>query len=313
MKIFIFTIISVFLICFLIPFTTFSQSQQVSKIQTLLEKEYLYFENLCKYLHSHPELSFQEKETAERMEQELKKIGFAVTKNVGGYGVVGVLKNGDGPTIMVRADMDALPVEEQTGLDYASKVRTKDDQGNEVNVMHACGHDIHMTVFIGTARLLNQMKNDWQGTIVMVAQPAEERGGGAKAMLTDGLFSKFPRPDYAVALHVSPTLPAGSVGLVEGYALANVDAVDVTIFGVGGHGAVPEATIDPVVLSARLVLALQTIVSRELAPINPAVVTVGSIHGGTKHNIIPEEVHLQLTVRSYSDEVRDHIMKSIKK
>lgn len=283
------------------------------KITDLVQRELPQLEALYQHLHAHPELSFHEQATSARMATELEEAGFEVTRNVGGYGVVGVMRNGKGPTVMVRTDMDALPVREETGLSYASSVRAKDENGNEVGVMHACGHDMHMSVFVGTARVLHQMRGDWRGTLVMIAQPAEEKGGGARAMLADGLFTRFPRPDYALALHVSPTLPAGSVGIVPGYALANVDAVDIVVRGVGGHGAIPNAAIDPVVLAARVILALQTIVSREIPPIEPAVVTVGSIHGGTKHNIIPEEVRLQLTLRSYSDRVRNQTIAAIKR
>jgi hippurate hydrolase len=223
------------------------------------------------------------------------------------------MENGDGPTIMVRADMDALPVKEETGLDYASTVTTEDRLGVNVPVMHACGHDVHMTSIIGAARVLASMKDAWSGTLVLIAQPAEERGGGAIAMLGDGLFDKFPRPEAAVALHVDSSLQTGKVGFVPGYAMANVDSVDIKIRGVGGHGAYPHRTKDPIVIAAQVILSLQTIVSRELSPTDPAVVTVGSIHGGTKHNVIPNEVDLQLTVRSYSDETRDHIMASIER
>ncbi len=285
----------------------------LDKIQKLVQKEYPYLDQLYRYLHTHPELSFHEKNTATKLAQELRNLGFQVTENVGGYGFVAVLKNGQGPTVLVRTDLDALPVEEKTGLEYASKVRTKDDQGNEVPVMHACGHDAHMTVFIGTARVLSALKDSWRGTLVMIGQPAEEKGAGAKAMLADGLFTRFPRPDYCLALHVNAGLPAGTVGYRGGYALANVDAVDITIRGVGGHGAYPHTTKDPVVLAAQVILALQTIVSREIPPIEPAVVTVGSIHGGTKHNIIPDQVHLQLTLRSYSDAVRNQTIEAIKR
>lgn len=282
-------------------------------LQIYVNEHYAYLDQLYKHLHANPELSFHEEQTAARIAQELKNLGFEVTPNVGVHGLVGVMRNGEGPTVLVRTDLDALPVEEMTGLDYASKVRTKDDQGNEVGVMHACGHDVHMTVFVGTARLLSQLKESWRGTLVMIGQPAEEKGAGAKAMLADGLFTRFPRPDYCLALHVNASLPAGKVGYCEGYALANVDAVDITIRGVGGHGAYPHTTKDPVVIAAQVVLALQTIVSREIAPIEPAVVTVGSIHGGTKHNIISDEVHLQLTLRSYSDEVRNQTIAAIKR
>jgi len=227
--------------------------------------------------------------------------------------MVGILKNGQGPTVMIRADLDGLPVTEETGLEYSSHVRVKDDQNREVGVMHACGHDVHMTCFIGTARLLSQMKNRWQGTLLMVGQPAEERSAGARAMLADGLFQKFPRPDYALALHSDAGLEAGKVGVCEGNALAGTDIVNLTIRGISGHGAYPYMTRDPIVLSAQVIMALQTIVSREIRALDPAVVTVGSIHGGTKHNIIPNEVQLQLTTRYYSDAVRAHILESIER
>lgn len=273
-----------------------------------------------KYLHSHPELSYQEAETASTLARELRRLGFEVTENVGdygradrtSYGLVAVMRNGEGPTVMVRTDMDALPVEEKTGLPYASRVRVKGDSG-EVGVMHACGHDVHMASFLGTARILSQLEDRWAGTLVLIGQPAEERGAGARAMLKDGLYTRFPRPDLALALHTSASLEAGKVGYRQGYVLANVDSVDITIRGAGGHGAYPQATKDPIVLAAQVVLALQTIVSREVGPLDPAVVTVGSIHGGTKHNIIPDEVHLQLTVRSYKAEVRQKILSAIER
>jgi hippurate hydrolase len=290
-----------------------AEDGRYADLRSRIDAVYPDLDRLYKHLHSNPELSFQEEKTAARIAAELKNLGFDVTQNVGGHGLVGVLKNGEGPTVLVRTDLDALPVEEKTGVEYASKVITKDDQGNDVPVMHACGHDVHMTVFVGTARLLVQLKDQWRGTLVMIGQPAEERGAGARAMIADGLFTRFPRPDYALALHVSASLPAGTVGYRPGYALANVDAVDITIRGAGGHGAYPHTTKDPVVMAAQTVLALQTIVSREIAPIEPAVVTVGSIHGGTKHNIIPDEVRLQLTLRSYSDEVRNHTIAAIRR
>lgn len=268
---------------------------------------------LYQHLHSHPELSFQEEKTSQRIAQELRQAGFEVKEKVGGYGVVGVLRNGRGPTILFRTDMDALPVEEQTGLAYASKVKTTDPDGKEVPVMHACGHDVHMTSFIGSARVMSAIKAQWRGTLVFIGQPAEERGRGARAMLKDELFIRFPKPDFALALHVAPDMPVGTVGYVPGYALANVDSVDITIRGVGGHGAFPHATKDPIVLAAETVLALQTVVSREISPTEPAVLTVGSIHGGTKHNIIPGEVHLQLTLRSYTDQVRRQMIAAIKR
>jgi amidohydrolase len=268
---------------------------------------------LYESLHANPELSLQEERTAATISQELSRLGFAVTQGVGGHGVVGVLRNAAGPTVLVRTDMDALPVTEATGLPYASTVRVRDGQGREVGVMHACGHDAHMTVFLGTARVLAALRERWRGTLVMVAQPAEERGLGAKAMLDDGLFSRFPRPDFCVAEHVTPALAVGQVGVVEGYAFANVDSVDVTIRGVGGHGASPNKTKDPIVMAAQFVNAVQTIVSRRIDPVDPAVVTVGSIHGGTAYNIIPDEVRLQLTVRSYTPEVRRQVMEEIER
>lgn len=271
-----------------------------------LVKLYLYF-------HKNPELSFQEKETGDRFAKELEEIGCEVTKNVGGYGVVGILKNGDGPTVMVRADFDALPITELTGQSYASTKKVKNENGVMVGVMHACGHDVHMTSLIGTARYLADNKDRWAGTVMFIGQPAEERGAGAKAMLAEGLFTKWKKPDFALALHVNSTLPSGKIAFRAGYAMANVDSVDIEVFGRGGHGAYPHATVDPIVLSAKLILDLQTIVSREVKPIEPAVVTVGSIHGGTKHNIIPDSVHLQLTVRSYSDEVRAQVLAAIKR
>ncbi|QSX30601.1 amidohydrolase [Shewanella cyperi] len=278
----------------------------VSQSMPALEQLYL-------QLHQHPELSYQEKTSGQTMAKELKRLGFKVTSEFGGHGVVAILENGAGPTIMIRADMDALPVTEETGKAYASKVTTVDANNNQVGVMHACGHDIHMTSLVGTAEQLVKHKDQWHGTLMLVGQPAEEVGGGAKAMLQQGLFSQFPTPDKVLGLHVSANLPAGSVGIVPGYALANVDSVDISIKGKGGHGAYPHTTIDPVVLAARTVLALQTIPSREISPLEPNVVTVGSIHGGSKHNIISDEVKLQLTLRSYNPQVREQQIEAIKR
>jgi amidohydrolase len=290
-----------------------SQNPIQDSIKSTVTQEYSSLFELYKHLHSHPELSLHEKETAKRMANELRKVGCEVTEKVGGHGVVGVFKNGSGPTVLVRCDMDALPVKEQTELPYASKVTTKDDTGNEVSVMHACGHDIHMTAITGVARVLTQLRDRWSGTLVFIAQPAEEKGDGAKKMLADGLFTRFPKPNFCLALHDSAELPTGSVGYVEGYALANVDSVDITVRGVGGHGAYPHTTKDPVVLASQIVVALQTIVSREIPPTEPAVVTVGSFHAGTKHNIIPAEAKLQLTLRSYTDEVRAQTIEAVKR
>jgi hippurate hydrolase len=242
------------------------------EIKSSANQEYPSLEQLYKHLHTNPELSLYEEKTAVRIAEELEKAGITVTRNVGGHGVVGVLKNGNGPIVLVRTDLDALPVTENTGLEYASNVRVKDDQGNEVGVMHACGHDVHMTSFIGIARLLSQLKDKWRGTLVFIGQPAEERGGGARKMLTDGLFTRFPKPNYCLAWHVDASLPAGTVGHCEGYALANVNSVDITIRGIGGHGAYPRTAKDPVVIAAQTIMALQTIVSREMKPIDPAVV-----------------------------------------
>lgn len=283
-----------------------------SEISRVLLKELPSLKELYIDLHKTPELSSFEKITSKKMERELRKAGFTITNSVGGYGVVGIIKNGPGKVIMVRADMDALPITEKTGLPYNSKVKTKDNNGNEVGVMHACGHDIHMSVFTGTARVLAKLKDKWSGTLMMVAQPAEETGVGAKAMLADGLFERFPRPDYILALHDGP-IPAGTVASKPGYILANVDSVNIEVKGIGGHGAAPETTKDPVVLASQIVLALQTIVSREVAPNKKAVVTVGSIHGGTKHNIIPDRVYLKLTVRSYEQYIRKNILSAIKR
>ena len=264
-------------------------------------------------LHQNPELSFQEEETSQKLAQLLKDMGFEVTPEVGGFGVVAVFENGPGKTLMIRADMDALPLEEKTGAKYASKKKSINQVGAEVFTMHACGHDIHMTSLIGTAQNLIKMREDWSGTVVLNLQPAEERGSGARAMIRDGIFERFPRPDFNLALHVSADLPAGKVAYVPGWAMANVDSMDIIVKGIGGHGAYPHKTIDPIVLSAQLINNIQTIRSREISPLDAAVVTVGSIHGGTKHNIIPSEVRLQLTLRSYTDEVRNNTISSIKR
>ena len=287
--------------------------QQMASLDALLQPEQQSLDALYKHLHANPELSYHEKETAARLAAELTKAGFTVATGIGGHGIVGVMKNGAGKTVLVRTDLDALPVTEKTNLPYASKIRAKDEQGNDVGVMHACGHDIHMTAFVGTARLLARLKNQWSGTVVMIGQPAEERGGGAQAMLKDGLFTRFPRPDYCLALHTDAALQTGRIGYREGPVMASVDSVDVTIRGVGGHGAYPHLTKDPVMIAAQFVMALQTIVSREVRPIDAAVVTVGSIHGGTKHNIIPDQVDLQLTVRSYTEQTREQILTSIRR
>lgn len=282
-------------------------------IQKLVEADYPYLKELYLHLHQNPELSFYETKTAKRMADELRGLGFTVTEKIGGNGVVGVLKNGTGPTVMVRTDMDALPIVEETGLPYASTVTTEDELGNEVGVMHACGHDTHMTSWVGAARNLVKMKDRWSGTLVFIGQPAEERNGGAKNMLDAGLYQKFPKPDYVIGLHAAPNVPAGKVGVKSEYSFAFTDFMDITVFGRGGHGAYPQTTIDPVVLSAKIIMALQTIVSREISPLEPAVVTVGAIHGGAKGNVIPNEVKLELTMRCYNDAVREQIIEKIKR
>ena len=268
---------------------------------------------LYKELHANPELSYQEYETSKKLASLLESIGYQVTRNVGGNGVVALLENGDGNTVMFRADMDGLPVEEKTGASYASKNKVKNLEGEEVFTMHACGHDVHMTVLIGVAEYLYKNKDTWQGKLLLVLEPAEEVSGGARNMIKDGLFTKFPRPDFNLAFHVSASLQAGKVGYLPGWAMANVDSVDITVKGLGGHGAYPHTTKDPIVIAANIVTQLQTIVSRQIAPTDPAVVTVGSIHGGTKHNVIPNEVKLQLTLRSYTDEVRNQTLSSIER
>lgn len=266
---------------------------------------------LYKDLHAHPELSFQEVETARKLAAHARAMGFEVTEGVGKTGVVAVMKNGDGPTVMLRADMDGLPVIEQTGLAYASKVRAVAQNGTETGVMHACGHDTHMASWIGTAQLLSDRRNEWSGTLVMILQPAEEIGLGAKAMLDDGLYTRFPKPDYVLAFHDAAQFPAGQIGYTKGFALANVDSVDIVVPGVGGHGAYPHTTKDPIVIASSIVMRLQTLVSRELNPTDSAVVTVGSFQAGAKHNIIPDEARLQLTVRSYSDATRKQLLDGI--
>lgn len=268
---------------------------------------------LYRHLHSHPELSFKEAETSKRIAEELRAAGAEVTSGIGKYGVVGVVKNGEGPTVLVRCDLDALPVTEATGLPFASTVTTKDDEGNTVGVMHACGHDMHMTVLVGTARWLAEHKDRWSGTVLLIGQPAEERIGGAKAMLADGLYERFPKPDFALALHVVEDLEAGKVSYCTGPAFASSTSLDLLVRGKGGHGASPHKTVDPIVLAAELIVDVQTIVSREIRPIDPAVITVGSIHGGTKHNIIPSDVRLQLTLRAFSEEVRTQLIDGIER
>src|SRR5580700_1841190 len=262
-------------------------------------------------LHEHPELSGHETQTAANLAARLRSVGFEVTEHVGGTGIVAVLKNGAGPTVMLRTELDALPVEEKTGLSYASKVHTKDDAGRDVPVMHACGHDLHMASILGTAAVMAHSKDTWHGTLMLIGQPAEETIGGAEGMLADGLLTRFPKPDVAVAMHVGNLLPAGKVGIVPGVYNTNADSLRITIYGKGGHGASPQSTIDPIVIAARTVLALQTITSREVKPGEMAVVTVGYIQAGTKNNVIPDQAELGLTVRTRKADVRQQVLAAI--
>jgi hippurate hydrolase len=295
-------------------------AQQLS-LDAMIDRDIAAWLTTYRNLHTAPELSHREEKTSAFVAGELRKLGFTVTERIGkfqnaqwnGYGVVAVMKNGPGPTVLVRTELDALPVEEKTGLAYASLVKTKNDAGVEVSVMHACGHDMHMTSFLGTAKMLTELKSRWSGTLIMLGQPAEETGDGANAMLRDNLYTNFPKPDFAIALHDKPELETGKVGYTPGYAMASATSIDIKIRGVGGHGSAPETTKDPIVVAAQVVMALQTIVSRENSPLDPAVVTVGSIHGGTRYNIIPDEVNLQLTVRTYKEDVRKRILASIER
>ena len=262
-------------------------------------------------LHQNPELSSHETQTAAKLASRLRAAGYEVTDHIGGTGIVAILKNGAGPTIMLRTELDALPVEEKTGLPYASKVHAQDDSGRDVPVMHACGHDLHMATLLGTAEVMAHSKQTWHGTLLLIGQPAEETVSGAKKMVEDGLLTRFPRPDAGVALHVGNNFPAGKVAVISGYSYASADALRITIYGKGGHGAMPQSTIDPVVIAARTVLSLQTIVSREVKPGDAAVLTVGYIQAGTKNNIIPDQAELGLTVRAYKPEVRQQILAAI--
>ena len=280
---------------------TQAQAAELERFWQRAEPGYI---ELYRELHRHPELALQEEKTSERAAEQLRRFGYEVTTRVGGFGVVALLKNGPGRTVLVRADMDGLPVAEDTGLAYASKQRVLDPSGHEVPLMHACGHDLHLTNLLATAEWLAAQKASWRGTLMIVAQPAEEIGEGARRMIADGLFERFARPDYALALHVEPELASGHVGIVSGWAAANTDSVDIDLYGRGGHGSRPQDAVDPIVMAAQYITALQTLVSRRNDPLQPAVITVGSIHGGSKHSIIPDSVHLQLTVRSYSDATR---------
>jgi amidohydrolase len=264
-------------------------------------------------LHQTPELSSHETQTAAKLAGKLRALGYDVTEHVGGTGIVAIMKNGAGPTVMLRTELDALPVEEKTGLQYASHVHTKDDAGHDVPVMHACGHDLHIASLYGTAEIMARSKDTWHGTLMLIGQPAEETITGAKAMIADNFLTHFPKPDVGVALHTSNELPSDEVGVASGYRYANADSLRVTVYGRGGHGSAPNTTIDPVVIAAKIVLGLQTIVSREIKPGEPAVITVGYLQAGTKNNIIPDTAQLGITVRSYKPEVKDHLLKAIER
>lgn len=285
-----------------------------STLRQAVEADYAaHLGDLFDHFHRNPELSFREVETAARLSAELRAVGVEVTEGVGGTGIVGLLRNGEGPLVLVRADMDGLPIEEQSGLANASQARQADITGEEVPVMHACGHDVHITSLVGTARRLVALKDHWSGTVMLIGQPAEERIGGAKAMLEDGLYDRFGVPDYALALHVQAGQPAGKVTVEGGLIASSSDSVDITVRGIGAHGAAPHMGKDPVLVASQIVVALQSLVSRELSPLEPGVVTVGSIHGGFKHNIIPDQVKLQLTVRSDSEETRAKLLAGIER
>jgi len=288
-----------------------SRARRDMRIDEWVDRELPELLEVYRHLHANPELSLEETKTSALVAMSLREAGYSVETGIGGHGVLGILSNGLGPTLLIRGDMDGLPITESTGLAYASSVRTKNAEGVVVGVMHACGHDVHVTNLLGTARLLSEMRGAWRGTLVILAQPAEELGLGALRMIEEGLFEKIPSPDYGLALHVAAELPAGSIGYVSGWAAANVDSVEIKVHGRGGHGARPHETIDPVVTASYLVTALQTIVSRRIDPSEPAVVTVGSIHGGSKGSVISDEVQLALTVRSYSDETRHELLRLI--
>jgi hippurate hydrolase len=284
-------------------------SQAVPEIAAL-EPE---IEGLYRDLHEHPELAFHEERTASALAERLRALGFEVTTGVGQTGLVAILRNGSGPVVMLRTELDALPIEEKTGLPFASKSKGLDAEGKEVAVSHACGHDLHMAGWYGAAKIMARRRSTWHGTLMLIGQPAEETFRGAAAMLADGLFTRFPKPDFAISMHDEPSLPSGKVGFHAGLFRASMDSVDVTMYGRGGHGGKPQTTVDPIVLSARAILGIQTIVSRETDPLSPAVVTIGAIHGGTAGNVIPDEVRMLMSVRSYDEKVRKHLLESIKR
>ncbi|MGA3211740.1 MAG: amidohydrolase [Terriglobales bacterium] len=301
------------LLILLLALSSVSAIAQAGAASTKKEVDNVYPEAHALYvdLHENPELSGHEIRTAAKLASGLRSLGYEVTEHIGGTGIVAILKNGDGPVVMLRTELDALPVEEKTGLPYASKVHAQNDSGEDVPVMHACGHDLHMAALMGTAAVMAGSKETWRGTLILIGQPAEETVAGAKGMIDDGLLKRFPKPDVAVALHVGNGLSAGEVGVVAGYMSTNADTLRITIYGKGGHGAAPQTTVDPIVIAARTILALQTIVSREVRPGETAVITVGFVHAGTKDNIIPDQAELGLTVRSFKPEVRKQLLAAI--
>lgn len=285
----------------------------LSRIEGLLEADRSSLEDLYCEFHAHPELSGQEIWTSGHLASALESAGCTVTRRIGGCGVVGIIRNGQGPVIMLRADMDALPVREETGLPYASSCTMKDSRGRTVDVMHACGHDLHMTALVGAARVLGALKDRWNGTLILVGQPSEEMVSGAAMMIADGLYSRFPRPDAALAFHVAPELPSGIIGYREDLISAGSESLDMVVRGIGGHAAHPEKTRDPVVIAAQIIIACQTIISREISPDEMAILTVASVHGGFKHNAIPDEVELQVNVRYFSQPVRDQLLQAVRR
>lgn len=301
------------MLCLLLNMRAMAQSPRHTRLSLLVNKEYDELIALYQQLHAHPELSLQENETAKRMAAELERVGCQVTTGIGGNGVAGVLRNGKGPVIWVRTDMDALPIAEKTNVAYASKVMAINKDGKNVPVMHACGHDMHMSVWTGVARIIAQLKDQWKGTVVFIAQPAEEVGLGALQMIEDGLFSKMPAPDFLLALHVNSAVEAGKIGFCPAYSLANIDLLDITVKGKGGHSASPYTTIDPVLMASKMVVAFHDIITREVPAVQPAVISVGALHGGTNGNIIPSEVKMEVSVRALDDNIHKKLLASIKR
>ena len=304
---------TVFLLLATLTASTWAQTPSASAPTASKEVESVYSDAHALYLdlHQNPELSFHETQTAAKLAKQLRGLGYDVTEHVGGTGVVAILKNGAGPVIMLRTELDALPVEEKTGLPFASKVHAQDDSGRDVSVMHACGHDVHIASLVATASIMERSKNTWHGTLMLIGQPGEEAILGAKKMIDDGLFTRFPKPQFGVALHVMNGLAAGKIGVTEGIYNTNSDSLRITLYGKGGHGSMPNTTVDPVVMAARTILSLQTIVSREVKPGEMAVVTVGYVQAGTRPNIIPDQAEMGLSLRSYKPEIRQQLLAAV--